>query len=196
MKNRILKLILRALGQSGHIDGLSHAAALKAEGRIIMGEYCSISPRAVITDPDYVRMGDNARLSDCFLFGHDGSINMVNRMMNTAFDAVGKIIIGNNVFIGHGAIVLPDTTIGDDTIIGAGSVLKGNIEGGYVYAGSPLRRIRPMPQHVLSLSRRDQQLPEEWRAMIRERGREFDSAMEPRLVELRRRHFFSADLTA
>lgn len=173
-------------------DGFTFAALLKAEGRMIMGNHCSISPRAVITDPDYVRIGDNVRLSDCSLFGHDGSINMVNRMMNTAYDAVGKIVIGSNVFIGHGAIVLPDTTIGDNVIIGAGSVVKGVIEGGYVYGGSPLRQIRPMPQHVLSLSHRDQRLPEEWRNLIRDRGREFDPVMEPRLVELRQRHFFGA----
>lgn len=196
MIGSMLNLLRRALGRPGEVDGLSHAAALKAEGRIVMGEHCSISPRAIITDPDYVRLGDNARLSDCFLFGHDGSINMINRMMNTAFDAVGKIIIGSNVFIGHGAIVLPDTTIGDNTIIGAGAVLKGHVEGGYVYGGSPLRRIRPMAQHVLSLTRRDQQLPDQWRDMIQARGCDFDPVFEPRLIELRRNHFFHADLAS
>jgi serine O-acetyltransferase len=50
-------------------------------------------------------------------------------------------IIGDNVFIGWGATILPGTTIGNNTIIGAGAVVKGDVEGGYVYAGNPAKRI-------------------------------------------------------
>jgi len=155
-----------------------------------IGNHCSISPGANITDPDYVVMGNNVRLSDCSLFGHDGSINMVNRALGTTFDAVGPIIIGDNVFIGHGVIILPGTTIGSDTIIGAGAVVKGEIEGGFVYVGSPLRAVTTFADHVSKLQRRDHNLPAEWRQLLSQRAGEFNAAMEPRLVQLRREHFF------
>jgi acetyltransferase-like isoleucine patch superfamily enzyme len=185
----LVRLLNALLRRAKSVDGIAHARRLRAMGNIEMGDNCSISPRAIITDPAYVRIGDNVRMSDCSLFGHDGSINMVNRMLGTTFDAVGAIVIGNNVFIGHGVILLPGTTIGNDVIIGAGSVVKGNVEGGYVYAGTPARRIRSMGEHVAYLQKLHEGLPAEWRDIVHARGREFDPAVEPRLIQLRRQHF-------
>lgn len=52
------------------------------------------------------------------------------------------INIGNNVFIGANCVILPGTTIEDDTVVGAGSVIKGRLAGSAVYAGVPCRKIR------------------------------------------------------
>lgn len=49
--------------------------------------------------------------------------------------------IGENSFIGAGAIVLPGTTIGKNCIIGAGSVVKGIVEDYSIVAGNPCRVI-------------------------------------------------------
>jgi maltose O-acetyltransferase len=52
----------------------------------------------------------------------------------------GKPIrIGNNVWIGGGAIVLPGVTIGDDAVIGAGSVVTRDVPAGVVVVGNPAR---------------------------------------------------------
>lgn len=191
MKNRLKRIARRVTGRQVRPgEGLENAALLKAQSAMIVGDNCSISPRAVITDPYLVRMGDNVRLADCTLFGHEGSINMVNRMLGTTFDAVGPIIIGDNVFVGHGVIILPGTTIGSNTIIGAGAVVKGSVRGGHVYVGSPLRAVSTMANYVSRLTNADEDLPDEWRQLLRDRGGEFDPAMEPRLMELRRAHFF------
>ena len=45
------------------------------------------------------------------------------------------VIIGDNVFIGWGATILAGTTIGDNCVIGAGSVVSGHIEGGSIWGG-------------------------------------------------------------
>lgn len=191
-KRYLQKVVSRLRGRVMPSDGLSYAAMLRAEGRMTIGDHCSISPGVNITDPDYVVMGSNVRLSDCSLFGHDGSINMINRAMATTFDAVGPIVIGDNVFIGHGAIVLPGTNIESNTIIGAGSVVKGQVEGGHVYAGSPLRAISTFEAHLQKLEGRDRELPGEWRRLLKQRAGAFDPGLEPRLVELRRAYFFGA----
>ncbi|MEG2417414.1 MAG: DapH/DapD/GlmU-related protein [Eubacterium sp.] len=49
--------------------------------------------------------------------------------------------IGNNVFIGTRSLILLGSRIGDNVIIGAGSVVTGAIPGGGVYAGVPAKRI-------------------------------------------------------
>ena len=53
------------------------------------------------------------------------------------------VSIGRNVWIGGGAIILPGVTIGDDAIIGAGSVVTRDVPGGATVAGSPARPLVP-----------------------------------------------------
>jgi maltose O-acetyltransferase len=56
------------------------------------------------------------------------------------------IRIGARVWIGGGAIVLPGVTIGDDTIIGAGSVVTKSVPPRMIAAGNPCRILRPLTQ--------------------------------------------------
>lgn len=58
-----------------------------------------------------------------------------------AVAAMRSVMIGDNVFVGWGATILPGTIIGENTIIGAGAVVSGNIEADSVYAGNPARKI-------------------------------------------------------
>lgn len=52
------------------------------------------------------------------------------------------VTIGHRVWIGGGSIILPGVTIGDDTVIGAGSVVTRDMPSGVVAAGNPCRVIR------------------------------------------------------
>jgi len=52
------------------------------------------------------------------------------------------IVIGKNVWIGGGAILLPGITIGDDAIIGAGSVVTRDVAPGTTVAGNPARPVQ------------------------------------------------------
>ena len=56
----------------------------------------------------------------------------------------GKISIGNRVWIGGGTIILPGVTIGDDTVIGAGSIVTHDIPSGVVAVGNPCRVLRKL----------------------------------------------------
>lgn len=59
-----------------------------------------------------------------------------------------EVKIGNNCFIGMRSIILPGTTIGDDTIVGAGSVVKGNIPSGVIVAGNPAKIIKTTEEYA------------------------------------------------
>jgi acetyltransferase-like isoleucine patch superfamily enzyme len=52
------------------------------------------------------------------------------------------IEIGNNVWIGAGCVILPGTVIGDDAVIAAGSVVRGNVPSGELWGGVPARKIK------------------------------------------------------
>jgi len=52
------------------------------------------------------------------------------------------ITIGRSVWLGAHVIVLPGVTIGDNAVVGAGSVVTTSVPGGEIWAGVPARRIR------------------------------------------------------
>lgn len=85
--------------------------------------------------PWLITIGDNVTLApDALVLCHDGSTKKA-----IGYSKVGRVTIGNNVFVGAKSIILPNTTIGDDVVIGAGSVVHGDIPSGVVIAGTPAR---------------------------------------------------------
>ena len=56
------------------------------------------------------------------------------------------IVIGDNVWLGGGAIVCPGVTIGDDTVVGAGAVVTRDLPAGVVAGGVPARVIREIDE--------------------------------------------------
>ncbi len=58
------------------------------------------------------------------------------------YEAAKPIVIGNNVWLGGGAIVLPGVTIGDNSVIGAGAVVTKDIPANVVAVGNPARLVR------------------------------------------------------
>lgn len=56
-------------------------------------------------------------------------------------DLMGRVVIGNNVFIGINTIILPGVEIGDNVIIGAGSIVTKNILSNTVACGVPARAL-------------------------------------------------------
>jgi acetyltransferase-like isoleucine patch superfamily enzyme len=55
---------------------------------------------------------------------------------------VGRIVIGRHGIVGAGAVVLPDVTFGEGAAVGALSLVKGDLEPWYLYAGIPARKIK------------------------------------------------------
>lgn len=76
------------------------------------------------------------------LLTHDWSfLKRTYLQENDYSQAFKPTYIGENSFIGAGAILLPGTTIGKNCIIGAGAVVKGMVEDYSIMAGNPSRKI-------------------------------------------------------
>jgi maltose O-acetyltransferase len=73
---------------------------------------------------------------DVLIIAHDAAIKHL-----TGYTEVLPVVIGERCYIGAGAIVLPGTTMGDGAVIGAGSIVRGEIPAGVVAVGSPARVI-------------------------------------------------------
>ena len=58
------------------------------------------------------------------------------------WESAEPIVVGDNVWLGGGAVVCPGVTIGDDTVVGAGAVVTRDLPPGVVAAGVPARVMR------------------------------------------------------
>lgn len=90
--------------------------------------------------PWLITVGDNVTLATGVkLLAHDASTaKIIHGEVNTK---VGRVDVGNNVFIGANSIVLCNTRIGDNVIIGAGSVVTHDVPSNSVYAGNPAKYV-------------------------------------------------------
>ena len=61
---------------------------------------------------------------------------------------VGRVNIGNNVFIGAESVVLPNVNIGDNVVIGANSTVTKDIPSNSVYVGNPARFICTIEEYI------------------------------------------------
>ena len=160
-------------------------------GFVAFGEGCSISTDTVFVNPYLTRVGKHVRIAGAWISCHDGSINMINRAFGLNLDAVGPVDIGDDVFIGIGAKILPNTRIGARSIVAAGAVVSGEFPEGSVIAGVPGRRVRSIEEHVERLKSRNATYP--WSDVVQNRTKENYWSLEPELKRKRVAHFFPAD---
>lgn len=99
------------------------------------------------SEPYLVKIGCECLITDGVRFiTHDGSIQVPFiekgahiKDVYSKKSTFGSIEIGNNVFIGVASIILPNTKISDNSIVAAGSVVKGVFEPNVVIGGNPAR---------------------------------------------------------
>ncbi len=113
-------------------------ARLRARG-VRIGEECWVLTEAFSTEPYLVELGRHVAVAGGVQFiTHDGSV-WLRREQRPEVQHFGRIVVGDNTFIGHEAIVLPGTTLGRDCIVGAGSVVRGEIPDNSLVIGNPGR---------------------------------------------------------
>ena len=115
-----------------------------------------------LVDDTHIYVGDGC------LFGPNVVIATAGHPLDPALRARSlqynlPVRIGRNCWIGAGALIMPGVTIGDDTVVGAGSVVTKDLPAGVLAVGNPCRVLRPVNEHDRAFYYRDRPVPPEWR---------------------------------
>ncbi len=114
---------------------------------ITLGKKVFFNFNCVVLDCAKVTIGNNV------LFAPSVQIYTATHPLNAAerrkwLESAKPITIGSDVWVGGGAIICPGVTIGDRTVIGAGSVVTKDIPSDVIAAGNPARVIREIPPEI------------------------------------------------
>ena len=111
-----------------------------------IGKYSTITWQTVIEGFGSCEIGDRVLLGPgtkilMSVNKHNG-LRMVDHLPEGQTELMNdKIIIGNDVSLGAGCVVMPGVTIGEGAVIGSNSVVKHDLEPWGIYVGSPCRKV-------------------------------------------------------
>lgn len=138
-------VIRRLLGRTGKNVSIVSPFYCDYGYNIETGENFFMNMNCVILDGAKVTFGDNVFVAPgCGFYTAGHPLDVERR--NAGLEYALPIRIGNNVWIGAQVCVLPGVTIGDNSVIGAGSVVTKDIPSGVLAAGNPCRVIRPITE--------------------------------------------------
>ena len=116
----------------------------KLNGSISLGNYILISPGTSIRSAERIDIGDSTMIASDVVITDSDWHGIYDR---TDYVATPKPVkIHKNVWIGERSIILKGTQIGENSIIGAGSVVNGNIPPNSVYAGNPAKEVKKLDE--------------------------------------------------
>ena len=120
-------------------------------GSVSIGKNCGVWYNAVIRgDSDTIMTGDNTNIQDlaCLHVDRGHKLSIGNGVTIGHSAIVHGCLVGDNVLIGMGAIVMNDAVIEDNCIIGAGALVTGkmHIPSGSIVYGNPAKVIRSITE--------------------------------------------------
>ncbi|NTF06289.1 sugar O-acetyltransferase [Agrobacterium rubi] len=132
----LLRTLFASVAEGAFIEAPFHCSY---GFNISLGKNAYLNAGCVILDSAPVKIGDGAMLGpgvQIYCADHHRDVEERSKGIEIA----KPVAIGNNAWIGGGAIILPGITIGDGAIVGAGSVVTKDVAPGVTVVGNPARQ--------------------------------------------------------
>lgn len=154
-RQELLKKMFAEIGENCYIEPPLHA---NFGGRHIhFGKNIYANYNLTVVDDTHVYVGDYT------MFGPNVTIATAGHPIETGLRQKGyqyniPVRIGKNCWIGAGVVLLPGVTVGDNTVIGAGSVVTRDIPANVVAVGNPCHILREIGEHDREYYFRDRKI--------------------------------------
>lgn len=125
-------------------------------GDVVMGNQCSVWFSAVIRgDVHYIKMGNKVNVQDGAVIHatYQKSPTTIGNNVSIGHNAiVHGCTIHDNVLVGMGSIIMDDCIVESNSIIAAGAVVTQNtrVEAGSIYAGVPAKKVKDISEELIS----------------------------------------------
>jgi maltose O-acetyltransferase len=142
LRRVLLERLLGAVGEQTELRPplyVDYGAHLRIGARCFANFGLVALDVAAITIGDDVQIGPNVQLLTPTHPVEAG-------LRRDKWEAAEPIAVGDNVWLGGGAIVLPGVTIGDNTVVGAGAVVTRDLPANVVAVGNPARIVRTLDE--------------------------------------------------
>jgi acetyltransferase-like isoleucine patch superfamily enzyme len=140
----------------GFHTGYCHVEAATPDASVQIGDHAEINNNAFIkSEGPGIVIGPHALLGSRVVI-YDSDFHEVDpRRRRGGEPAMGRVELGENVFIGDRVMILKGVTIGADSVVGAGSVVTSSIPEGVIAVGNPARVVRKLdvPREALAHTR-------------------------------------------
>lgn len=138
----------RLLGHSGRNLIIEPPFHCVYGDNIHIGDDVYLNVQCVILDCGVVQIGDHVMIGPAVQI-YTAAHLLQAEGRNQGLEVAKPVIIGNNVWIGGGAILLPGVNIGENAVIGAGAVVPRDVAPNTVVVGNPARVVREIDQSQL-----------------------------------------------
>ena len=162
MDKRFAKLqdMFAEIGEGSYIEPPLHANF--GGKHVHFGKNVYANYNLTMVDDTHIYVGDNTMIGPNVTIATAGHpIDPALRDVQAQFNM--EVHIGKNVWIGGGCVLLPGVSIGDNTVIGAGSIVTKDIPANVVAYGNPCRVIREIGEHDRKYYYRDRKVDVEVR---------------------------------
>lgn len=143
-RSQLLRRMFAAAGEGCYIEPPFHA---NWGGRNVhLGKSVYANFNLTLVDDGPIHIGDNVMFGPGVIITTGGHPILPElRIRSAQFNL--PVRIGNNVWVGSGVQILPGVTIGDNTVVGAGSVVSRDLPAYVVAVGVPCRAVREIGEH-------------------------------------------------
>ena len=163
------ELLNRMLAEMGEASFIEPPFSANWGGRFLhLGHHVYINHNLSLVDDTHIYIGDCTKLGPNVMICTAGHPILPELRGASPYQFNRPVHIGSNCWIGAGSCILPGVTIGDQSVIGAGSIVTKDIPARTVAVGNPCRILRPISDHDKQFYFKDRKIDREILKMISE----------------------------
>jgi len=126
-----------------HRYGSIEFQARYKEARIKIGDNVATNNNIMLCAANYIEIGDDTLIGQ-YVTIMDHEAHGINPLKRRGLGEIGKVILGQNVWVGNNVTILKNTEIGDNSIVATGAVVSGKFPANVIIGGVPAKIIKSL----------------------------------------------------